>query len=85
MMYKPPFSITPAILALVSDIQKTIGMIAGTKLDVPSIKLRRETNIKTIQSSLAIEGNTITVEQITTLLVKGKLKVHQMAEQKCTR
>ncbi len=71
MMYKPPFSITPAILALVSDIQKTIGMIAGTKLDVPSIKLRRETNIKTIQSSLAIEGNTITVEQITTLL-EGK-------------
>ena len=43
-------------------------MVSGQKLDAPSIRLRKENNIKTIQSSLAIEGNTITVEQITTLL-----------------
>tara|TARA_R110002050_G_scaffold847_4_gene5948 strand:+ start:32958 stop:33926 length:969 start_codon:yes stop_codon:yes gene_type:complete len=71
MNYKPPFTITPVILALTSEIQKSIGIISGTKLDAPSIKLRKENNIKTIQSSLSIEGNTMTVAQITTLL-EGK-------------
>lgn len=66
--YTPPFSITPKILELLQDIAKEIGILEGRKLiDVP-LSLRRGNNIKTIHASLAIEGNTLTIDQITDLL-----------------
>ena len=71
MVYVPPFVITPTLLNLVSDIQRCLGEISGIKLDYVPIKLRKENNIKTIQASLAIEGNTLNIHQITTLL-EGK-------------
>ena len=40
----------------------------GSKLIAPGPKLRRQNRIKTIQATLAIEGNTLTVDQITAVL-----------------
>ena len=39
----------------------------------PSLKLRKENKIKTIHHSLAIEGNTLTQEQVTALLEKKRV------------
>ncbi|OJW51797.1 MAG: cell filamentation protein Fic [Alphaproteobacteria bacterium 41-28] len=71
MPYKPPFSITPRILALSQSISHALGVLEGEKLDTEPIKLRRENNIKTVQSSLAIEGNSLNLEQVTSLF-EGK-------------
>lgn len=65
---KPPYDITPAILKLITSISEKIGEINATYLNKPSTTLRKQNRIKTIHSSLKIEGNTLTQEQITALL-----------------
>ena len=65
---KPPYEITSKILTLISSISEKIGEINAAHLSKPPTELRRKNRIKTIQSSLEIEGNTLTVEQITDLL-----------------
>lgn len=68
MSYQPPFNLTHPMLSLVADIAELIGIwntAQGGEL-VP--QLRRGNRIKTIQASLAIEQNTLTLEQVTAVL-----------------
>ena len=65
---KPPYQITDKILKLVVSISEKLGEINATHLYKPPTELRKKNRIKTIQSSLEIEGNTLTEEQITALL-----------------
>lgn len=65
---KPPYEITPKILKLITSISEKIGEVKANFLNKPSPKLRKQNRIKTIHSSLKIEGNTLTEEQITALL-----------------
>ena len=65
---KPPYQITETILALVASISEKIGEINASHLYKPATELRKKNRIKTIQSSLEIEGNTLSEEQITALL-----------------
>jgi Fic family protein len=65
---KPPYEITPPILKLITSISEKIGEVNANLLNKPSTKLRKQNRIKTIHSSLKIEGNTLTEEQITALL-----------------
>lgn len=65
---KPPYEITPKIMELIVSISEQIGAINAAHLNKPPTELRKKNRIKTIQSSLEIEGNTLTVEQITDLL-----------------
>ena len=65
---KPPYEITPKILKLITSISEKIGEVKANFLNKPSPKLRKQNKIKTIHSSLKIEGNTLTEEQITALL-----------------
>lgn len=65
---KPPYEITNKILELISSISEQIGEIKAARLIKPPTELRKRNRIKTIQSSLEIEGNTLTVEQITDLI-----------------
>ncbi len=53
---------------LVASISEKIGEINANHLYKPTTELRKKNQIKTIQSSLEIEGNTLTEEQITALL-----------------
>ena len=69
----PPYQITPEILKLITSISEKIGQINAKFLDKPSPKLRKENRIKTIHSSLSIEGNTLTEEQITALIEKKRI------------
>lgn len=65
---KPPYTITPRSLELVASICEKIGEVKSTYLYRPPAQLRKRNRIRTIHSSLEIEGNTMTVEQITALL-----------------
>jgi Fic family protein len=65
---KPPYEITSEILKLTSSISEKIGEVKSAKLIKPPTELRKRNRIKSIQSSLEIEGNTLTIEQITDLI-----------------
>ena len=67
-MYKPPYDITLKILRLTASISEKMGEAKANFLIKPSPQLRKQNKIKTIHSSLKIEGNTLTEEQITALL-----------------
>jgi len=65
---KPPYRITSFILSKVSSISEKLGEVNANYLSKPSPQLRKQNRIKTIHSSLRIEGNTLTEEQVTALL-----------------
>ena len=65
---KPSYEITSKILKLTSSVSEKIGEIKSAKLIKPPTELRKRNRIKSIQSSLEIEGNTLTIEQITDLI-----------------
>ncbi|MCC7525311.1 MAG: Fic family protein [Chitinophagaceae bacterium] len=65
---KPPYRITNKIATLVAAVSEKIGEINASHLSKPATALRKKNRIKTIQSSLEIEGNTLTEAQITALL-----------------
>ena len=68
MAYSPPLSITPRLITLVSEISELIGHLALTRDGELAPQLRRGNRIRTIQASLAIENNTLTLEQVTAVL-----------------
>lgn len=64
---KPPFEITNAMIDRVAEIAKLMGRLSSSQLsDSPT--LRRANRIRTIHGSLAIEQNTLTLEQVTAVL-----------------
>lgn len=65
---KPPYDISPKILKLVTSISQKLGEVNANYLNKQSPQLRKQNRIKTIHSSLQIEGNTLTEEQITALI-----------------
>jgi Fic family protein len=65
---KPPYEITNKILNQISSISEKNGEVKSAHLIKPPTELRKRNRIKTIQSSLEIEGNTLTIEQITALI-----------------
>ncbi len=67
----PPFSITSKILRWVSQIERLIGRIEGLDQPKPQPHLRKNNRVRTVQGSLAIEGNTLDLDQVTALL-EGK-------------
>ena len=83
MSYTPPFTITTGILNLVADISQQVGRLDAGALNA-SPRLRKQNRIKTITGTLAIEGNTLTEEQVTAI-VDGKPvlgSVRELAEVK---
>lgn len=67
-MSKPPFHLTAKIVNLLGEIQFMLGSLQPLALQKVPIKLRKESKIKTIQHSLAIEGNTLDVKQVADLV-----------------
>lgn len=63
----PPYTITPAILNLVARIDETIGGMDEAAVQA-DIRLRRINRIRSIHGSLAIEGNTLSEDEITTIV-----------------
>lgn len=69
--YKPPFTISAEILGYVARICELVGCLSASDVMAGILRLRRINRIRTIQGSLAIEGNTLTEGQITAIL-EGK-------------
>lgn len=65
---KPPYQITSEILHLISNISRKIGEVNAVYLIKNNPQLRKQNQIKTIHSSLSIEGNTLSEDQITAIL-----------------
>lgn len=65
---KPPFEITEAALSEAMEISELVGKISSTQNLSTSPILRRQNRIRTIYSSLAIEQNTLSLEQVTAVL-----------------
>ncbi len=94
MRYEPPFKITAAIISLIAAISEAVGRLeAGANASL--LRLRRINQIRTVQGSLAIEGNTLSIEQITAIIdgkrviappreileVRNALKIYEMLDQ----
>lgn len=70
---KPPYEITSEIINLITSISIKIGEVNAKYLIKSNPTLRKQNQIKTIQSSLSIEGNTLTEEQITAILEEKRV------------
>lgn len=65
---KPPYDITNRILFLYGQITEALGSCKSLLLMKPEARLRKRNRIKTIHSSLAIEGNTLDIGHVTALI-----------------
>lgn len=69
--YVPPYEITDEMLNLVSEIMESLGQLNNVS-DLEKLpRLRRVSRIRSIHSSLAIENNTLSIEQVTDV-IEGK-------------
>lgn len=64
---QPPFTITNAMIDRVAEIAELVGRLSTSQLS-SNPTLRRANRIRTIHGSLAIEQNTLTLEQVTAIL-----------------
>lgn len=65
---KPPFEITNEIVDSVVQIAELVGHLTVTNQLTSNPTLRRSNRIRTIHGSLAIEQNTLSLEQVTAVL-----------------
>ncbi len=68
MSYQPPYTITPQIVQQVADIVELVTRWSYSDDSALTPQLRRNNRIRTIQASLAIENNTLSIEQVTDVL-----------------
>jgi Fic family protein len=68
--YRPPYALSSAMLGLAAEIAEQLGRREAGGCD-PAPRLRRENRIRTIQATLQIEQNTLSLEQVTAVL-QGK-------------
>ena len=66
--YKPPFHMTDRMTSLIAEISEHVGRITVLQEGTISPHLRRKNRIRTIHSSLAIENNSLSLEQVTAIL-----------------
>jgi len=74
---KPPFEITEKAINLVIHIGELVGRVGIAEAFSTEPTLRKTNRIKTIYSSLAIEQNTLTLEQVTALLAGKRVLAPQ--------
>ncbi|MFN0215812.1 MAG: Fic family protein [Saprospiraceae bacterium] len=64
---------TPQIINLSTEIGRLLGVVDATHLRKPQTELRKRNKVKTIRASLAIEGNTLSEDQITAIIDKKRI------------
>ena len=68
---RPPFTLNLKLLNLCTEIARLLGRLEGLHVSKPAPKLRKSNRVRTIHGSLAIEGNTLALDQVTAIL-EGK-------------
>ncbi len=66
--YKPPYTMTETITNLIAEIGEKIGAITAWQHMNTNPRLRRDSRIRTIQASLAIENNSLSLDQVTDII-----------------
>ena len=79
MRYTPPFSLTEKMMDIISEISETLGMISNVEELNKLPRLRRIGRLKSIQSSLAIENNSLSIDQVSDI-VDGKRVIGPLNE-----
>ncbi|MDA0766391.1 MAG: Fic family protein [Verrucomicrobia bacterium] len=69
--YTPPYTITSSILSSVAEIGAEIGRLTARQETRTAPLLRRQNRIRSIHASLAIENNTLSLDQVTAI-ISGK-------------
>lgn len=64
MPYEPPFTITNRMLMLVAEIAEKTGRISNYRTFESKPHLRRNNRIRSIHSSLAIEANSLSLDEV---------------------
>jgi Fic family protein len=67
-LYKPNYTITNEILTLVAEIAARVDVLAIQNDMEQNPKLRRINRIRSIHSSLAIENNSLSLDQVTAII-----------------
>ena len=70
--YLPPYRLTDKIIHLIAEISEKAGLVSVNSAIATNPKLRKENQIRSIHSSLAIENNSLSLEQVTDV-INGKL------------
>ena len=78
-MYKPPFTVSAKAINLISKISSQLERYAIRMEQEDTLRLRRANRIKTIHSSLAIEGNTLSEGEVQAVM-EGKKVVAPLKE-----
>ena len=79
MSYKPPFTVSAKAVSNIAEISALVERYAIRLEQRDALKLREANKIKTIHSSLAIEGNSLSVAQVSDIL-DGKKVVAPLRE-----
>lgn len=69
--YTPPYSMTETITNLMIEIGEKVGSIMAWQHMNANPQLRRDSRIRTIHASLAIENNSLSLDQVTDI-INGK-------------
>lgn len=72
-MPAPPFKLTPHVLSQVAEICGQVGRLDGANWGSRPPHLRKDRRIQSIHSSLAIENNTLSLDQVTAVIYGKKV------------
>jgi Fic family protein len=79
MQHKPPYTITEKAADYLAKIVETMTRLEYGTNFTRNIKLHRENRVRTIYASLAIEGNSLTLGEVTAV-IEGKMAARKQAE-----
>ncbi len=68
-----PYALALSDVTAIGQIERLIGKLEGLQHTKPQPYLRKSNRVRTIQGSLAIEGNTLNLDQVTALLDGNKV------------
>lgn len=77
--YEPPFSITNQMLNLVAQIAEKTGMVSNYRSFESKPHLRRNNRIRSIHSSLAIEANSLSLDDVKSV-ISGRIVIGPQKE-----
>ena len=79
MMYVPPFTISANAINLIAEISARIERYAIRLEQNDKLRLRKANRVRTIHSSLAIEGNTLSEDEVKDI-IDGKTVVASLRQ-----
>ena len=77
--YQPPFTITNEMVSLISSISEKLGQFSNYKSFESKPHLRKNNRIRSIHSSLAIEANSLSLDQVKSV-IDGRLVIGPQKE-----